>query len=1201
MDMEWRETDGYDVGMTALLCGMLGVAPLALGSVAPWARGVLVVCSLILLAMWLLQGMRRGEFRVARTPVWFFVVGFFGLALFQLVPLQSGMLKVLSPETYRVYARAIAGFPEEGGARALALNPHATWGAIKRYFVLAVVFFIVVNTFRRRWQVMALVLTLIVLGTFQALYGFGEQFSGNQHIFWMPNEFSTTGGVFGTFVNKNHFAGLMEMIVPVGLGLLIGLSSRVSGGRNARTGARSWWVRLSHILSDRSIYRGLLLGAVTVVMFVAIFFSLSRAGTVATVFSVTALGIITVMSAGFRRYTVVLVLLVGIVVLISTGVGMHVIVERMEEAVGEEAPAWSGRVRMMRSAIPYVNDYKTLGSGLGTFRHVFPRYQSARFGDGLVRYLHNDWMQLFCEMGLVGGLILIAGLLYHLVSTAHVFFRRRIPFSRWVATGCFLGILAMIIHSFFDANLSLITSNAMVFAALLGVMYVSARLPGKRRGSRSRLRYWTVSAGSVPAKAGAAVAAGVLLAGPLITPGSDIGVDLDFSRFLAMVSEPDYYFFLPVGQYPDESGESWVESQGNELMEERAEEYLESALEADPNNPQILSWAGRRAIDRAEEAVRDRAAERASAFLGREMADEDPDTFERVVEVFSTNLRRHMLSEIRPHLEEARDFLTRAIDVAPTRSKYHVLLAGIERELSEDGTGGKERAKTALWLAPNKPWILYQVGRVRFLQQVRGEGDVREETVDDVLQQFRRAIAADPSYTDDIYPIIEATGRYGDLIDATPRTTRAYRRLCRTLEDARRWEMLLEALETQEDLARAALAGGDPDEIRDRRSPEEILLSVARRRARAYTQLGRWRARGRAVEQYEKVRDSLVDEVQQEARRMRDGGRPRDALRVYLDELEKNWDNPELLLAAADVASLPGVAGDLPPWQRPLDQLYRLVVQHDDISEDLYDRIKETLDTLPLRDEQDQMVGQFVEAVAQIKAGQSVEPREALESLGSRDDEDFHNWRQRHLVWYYLGRAEEMQGSKSRAREHYRRVLEAVPNHLPSLLRMRELDEEAEDEADDLLPHMRCNVGFSGKIELLGYEISRRATVDVGDDSDDMTEDVYLRLYWLMLDRLHKSYRPVISAYDAHGRRLMQRRVRISDREGEEYPIEHPRHGEVVVMEIPLVVDVQNIQNMTIQLYTPMSLDYLPRSLYTDTGRHELTLPVGEEIIRGTD
>src|SRR5260370_1549340 len=58
-----------------------------------------------------------------------------------------------------------------------------------------------------------LVFALLALGMFEALYGLIQYLTGWQQIFTYAKKYYL-GDATGTYINRNHFAGLLEMILP---------------------------------------------------------------------------------------------------------------------------------------------------------------------------------------------------------------------------------------------------------------------------------------------------------------------------------------------------------------------------------------------------------------------------------------------------------------------------------------------------------------------------------------------------------------------------------------------------------------------------------------------------------------------------------------------------------------------------------------------------------------------------------------------------------------------------------------------------------------------------------------------------------------------------------------------------------------------------------------------------------------------------
>jgi len=263
-----------DIAMLILIVAMILLSPLPLGSVSPWARSILFVCAAILLVLWVGRESLQGRLEIVRTPAWVFLSVFFLILCFQLIPLPNGILSVFSVQTAELYERLIPGYPDQTGPMPLSLNPHGTLQEIYRVATFAIVFFVLMNQFRHRRQITVILFAFAVLGLFQSFYGLAEKFSGSPHIFGIPLRDKV--GVHGTYFNRNHFAGLIEMLTPAILGWLLALmGSRRQSWRGKQL---PLYKRLIQGMSKGKGYAYLILILIIVAMFVTGLLSLSRGG-----------------------------------------------------------------------------------------------------------------------------------------------------------------------------------------------------------------------------------------------------------------------------------------------------------------------------------------------------------------------------------------------------------------------------------------------------------------------------------------------------------------------------------------------------------------------------------------------------------------------------------------------------------------------------------------------------------------------------------------------------------------------------------------------------------------------------------------------------------------------------------------------------------------------------------------------------------
>lgn len=1112
-----QKTDIFDILIITILCSMVVLSPLPLGSVAPWARNTWFLVALVLLSIWLIQGVWQGQLRIVRSFIWFFIIAFFCVSFIQLIPLSPNLIETLSPTAHEVYSSAISGYSESDSRKTLSLNTYESTTTIIRFFIVTTVFFIIVNSFRTRWQIITLILALITIGGFEALYGFAEQFSGHKHIFWIKRQFHLAA-VIGTFHNKNHFCGLLEMIMPLSFGFLIAISGKLANRSKQRGNNLPWRVRFFYRVSSQRLYKQLMLGLLTIIMFVGIFFSLSRAGIISTFISLLIMGGLVAFTAGIRFYTIVLTAIIAGLLAISMSIGMDLVIDGLEDAVSGQALSWLARLDLLKSAIEYIKDFWLSGSGIGTFGVVFPRYQSPYFGDQWADYLHNDWVQLVCEVGIFGTLIVVIGITLVFLTIAHQIIVRKDTFSKWVAMGGCSGILVMMLHSCFDYNLYKITSNGIIFAIISGLSFTGAHLPGANKQSKSRLTYLTVPLGSKSIKLVVIVLAIAIIISRNYMPTSSILADIYYNDYLAGEEIHKDYFFLK-----------------SDTTKHKDSSLLDKASKLDPLNTAIMYRRAMRSIKIADKLISEAAVQKAKDLLGIELQKKDPIGFQNISAALEENLKITMYPVREQYLRSAEKLLHQAIDAAPTWPKYQIILAKINLELGQDTTEISRWIDNAVKLAPNKANTQSNAGSIYLqlcFQEAKNVGieDLMANLVDSIdlkfqpdnpgsnyhqvylnkaFESFRRAILSDPSYARQIYNLIKSTIDSPDvLFYVTPSTIKAHEKLYRHLKNSGDWPQVLKCLQAMEKLAEARndvdqsiqpgwysyLPGAKKFEINtsesfgsgaigyDRRDPRIIKYSILQRYNSALEVLGRWGDRREIVPKIQELSKDSINKDFTEAQRLRQLGRSKEALEICLKILQKDWANSDVLLAAAELSTLPNILDYFPPWNEPLDHLYRLityntpslypdaaslqsVAQHLGnknpastkvnssiktlrppneainrstlISQSNYQRIITILDSLHLEENPAGItVAEFIRSTAALLSGKTQDGMTKLKSLTVRNDNVFDIWRQKHLVWYYLGFGHELLNENEKAILAYKKVIEIVPEHLPACLRL---------------------------------------------------------------------------------------------------------------------------------------------------------------------
>jgi O-antigen ligase len=437
---------------------LVGTA-LDFGGVQPLAYSLMEVVLFAALLAVMVQETWHGclDFPASIWPLLF--VAWAGL---ELVPLPTGLVRALEPARFKV--PAVSGLPEPAW-RTLSIDPHATLLGWIRLLAYLAAFVIAARVFDSRTRRSLLVRTLIGIGIFEAAYGTVEYLTGWEKIFTYSKQYYT-GMATGTYINHNHFGGVLELTLPFLVGAVLYYfqiwhdNRRKGPMRRDKSGASAGFQAL--------LYMFLLM-----VMLVGLLFSRSRGAILGAVVSLLVIALLAQLRV--RRKTWLLGLFAFLAVSVSYGlwIGLDPVLSRFEElGLGSQSFSTATRLAFARDAMGIVHDYRWTGTGLGTFATAFRHYQTG-WVTYFVDHAHNDFVEFASETGLIGAALLFLPIVYLLVKMAIAFLYDSRRYRPAVLLGCVGSILAILIHSATDFNLQ-VPANALIVAVVLGIGYKAA-------------------------------------------------------------------------------------------------------------------------------------------------------------------------------------------------------------------------------------------------------------------------------------------------------------------------------------------------------------------------------------------------------------------------------------------------------------------------------------------------------------------------------------------------------------------------------------------------------------------------------------------------------------------------------------------------------------------------------------------------------
>ena len=410
-------------GVFAALVGLMVIAAIPYGTVEAWWKAAFVCAVFAICIVAIIEMLVAGARRVEGGPVLLPMLALSALAFVQTLSIGAGdVWSAISADPFQ--------------SRFFALQMLALTVFLALLYGYA-------NTERR---VRVVVYTILGVAMVSAVFGLLRHTTQHETGFVLPLLRQNQG--YAQFVNKNHFAYLMEMAFGLGLGILI------AGG-----------IKRDHVM----IYLALLLPIWT-----GLVLANSRGGILAMLAQVlvAALMLLSVQTSGIARSSVVKVVLIvvlGAGVLFGTFlVGGDRLATNFEAATSEfnteTSTDGASRNEIWRASLKMFAAHPILGVGLGGYWTGITAYHDAS-GRMTPQEAHNDYLELLSSGGLIGFAI---GVWFVVVMVRMI--RKNLSvdngFKRAVRFGAVLGLAGVAAHSLVDFGLHIIV-NAVVFMTLI--------------------------------------------------------------------------------------------------------------------------------------------------------------------------------------------------------------------------------------------------------------------------------------------------------------------------------------------------------------------------------------------------------------------------------------------------------------------------------------------------------------------------------------------------------------------------------------------------------------------------------------------------------------------------------------------------------------------------------------------------------------
>jgi O-antigen ligase len=463
-------------GCITLFLLWLAWLPLPFGSNIEGARLPLIAVPLFLCALAAsirLYATRNRESSVEPTRAWrIWASGallFLAAGALQLVPLPDGLHRFLSPGSHEIWSAASRVATLAGAAtpatHPLTVDPRATALELFRIAALIATFTIATLMIRTHGRRTSLAAVLCAAASFEALYGLREAALQRYEIWGWSNTL-IFNRVTGTFVNPNHFAHYVAIILPLAL-FLMAVAWHVAGPPDLPFSRRLVAVLEHHVL-------------------VTGFAALAAICCVGAILLAQSRGTLLSLGAGLLAVAAMLPGRRVARVAFSAGAGMLLLVAAIlflgpQRTVGRFVPneferqTLVGRRIGIEAAVSLWQRFVIIGTGHGTFERVVSIEQKQDLGK-IYHHAHNDYAEIAATAGTLGFTMALVTLLGGYVALVRMTFGPAGQELSWrrraFQTAALASLTIAMVHALFDFNF-FIPANPATLAAICGAAVAS--------------------------------------------------------------------------------------------------------------------------------------------------------------------------------------------------------------------------------------------------------------------------------------------------------------------------------------------------------------------------------------------------------------------------------------------------------------------------------------------------------------------------------------------------------------------------------------------------------------------------------------------------------------------------------------------------------------------------------------------------------
>lgn len=335
--------------------------------------------------------------------------------------------------------------------RVISIDPEKSLQFSSRLISYGMIFWITVKISRNYEIGVNIIKCISIFTTILSLYGLYEYSTGEEKILWMDKNWAF-GSLTATFINQNSYATYCSIGILCNIYLI-------------QSNLYEYRKNIMQIVTGENII--LLTGIIAGIS--ALILTNSRAG-----ISSGFIGIITIMSLrNFKYLKSVLIIMASFITILI--IGQSMLLRIINPGENEYI-----RFTIYSRIIDMISHNHLFGQGLGSFKYAFMPYRSAELSWLTWDLAHNSYLEVFSDLGIVGGVILLLSIGI-IIKRCWVQFRVKRSKHTFMILAISVSVTVSV-HSLFDFSLQIPAITAL-FSMILAIGWIHAS-PGIKISSK---------------------------------------------------------------------------------------------------------------------------------------------------------------------------------------------------------------------------------------------------------------------------------------------------------------------------------------------------------------------------------------------------------------------------------------------------------------------------------------------------------------------------------------------------------------------------------------------------------------------------------------------------------------------------------------------------------------------------------------------